>query len=145
MPSRTLVEAINDALGVALAEDERVLVLGEDVGRNGGVFRATDGLMERFGTDRVVDTPLAEAGIIGTSVGLAEYGMRPVAEIQFLGFTYQACAQLMAQAARARCFPIAAPVLASSAPRDRGGRPSTATFRASRQFSLRAWSDGTGS
>src|SRR5919199_1042200 len=102
MPSRTLVEAINDALGVALAEDERVLLLGEDVGRNGGVFRATDGLMERFGADRVVDTPLAEAGIIGTSVGLAEYGMRPVAEIQFLGFTYQACAQLMAQAARAR-------------------------------------------
>jgi len=102
MPNRTLVEAINDALAVALAEDERVLVLGEDVGRNGGVFRATDGLMERFGAERVVDTPLAEAGIIGTSVGLAEYGMRPVAEIQFLGFTYQACAQLMAQAARAR-------------------------------------------
>jgi pyruvate dehydrogenase E1 component beta subunit len=102
MPSRTLVEAINDALGVALAEDERVLVLGEDVGRNGGVFRATDGLMERFGAERVVDTPLAEAGIIGTSVGLAEYGMRPVAEIQFLGFTYQACAQLMAQTARVR-------------------------------------------
>jgi pyruvate dehydrogenase E1 component beta subunit len=102
MPSRTLVEAINDALAVALAEDERVLVLGEDVGRNGGVFRATDGLLERFGADRVVDTPLAEAGIIGTSVGLAEYGMRPVAEIQFLGFTYQACAQLLAQAARVR-------------------------------------------
>ena len=99
MPNRTLVEAINDALGVALAEDERVLVLGEDVGRNGGVFRATDGLIDRFGADRVVDTPLAEAGIIGTSIGLAEYGMRPVAEIQFLGFTYQACAQLMAQAA----------------------------------------------
>ena len=102
MPNRTLVEAINDALAVALAADDRVLVLGEDVGRNGGVFRATDGLMERFGAERVVDTPLAEAGIIGTSVGLAEYGMRPVAEIQFLGFTYQACAQLMAQAARVR-------------------------------------------
>jgi pyruvate/2-oxoglutarate/acetoin dehydrogenase E1 component len=102
MPNRTLVEAINDALAVALAADERVLVLGEDVGRNGGVFRATDGLMERFGAERVVDTPLAEAGIIGTSVGLAEYGMRPVAEIQFLGFAYQACAQLMAQAARVR-------------------------------------------
>ncbi len=102
MPSRTIVEAVNDALGVALAADERVLVLGEDVGRNGGVFRATDGLCERFGAERVVDTPLAEAGIVGTAVGLAAYGMRPVAEIQFLGFTYQAFAQLLAQAARVR-------------------------------------------
>lgn len=81
MPSRTIVEAVNDALGVALSEDDRVLVLGEDVGRNGGVFRATDGLFERFGAERVVDTPLSEAGIIGTSVGLAMYGLRPVAEI----------------------------------------------------------------
>ena len=76
MASRTLVEAVNDALATALASDERVVVLGEDVGRNGGVFRATDGLIERFGAERVVDTPLAEAGIIGTSIGLATYGMR---------------------------------------------------------------------
>ena len=86
MTQRNLVEAVNDALMVALSEDERVLVMGEDVGLNGGVFRATNGLIERFGKERVVDTPLAEAGIVGTAVGLAIYGMRPVAEIQFLGF-----------------------------------------------------------
>src|SRR5579885_575520 len=102
MPSRTIVEAVNDALGVALSEDDRVLVLGEDVGRNGGVFRATDGLFERFGAERVVDTPLSEAGIIGTSVGLAMYGLRPVAEIQFPGFSLEAFSQLLAQAARVR-------------------------------------------
>ena len=102
MASRTLVEAVNDALAVALAEDDRVMVMGEDVGRNGGVFRATDGLAGRFGDERVVDTPLAEAGIIGTAIGLATYGMRPVAEIQFLGFTYQAFSQLLTQAARVR-------------------------------------------
>jgi len=102
MASRTLVEAVNDALALALAEDDRVMVMGEDVGRNGGVFRATDGLAGRFGDERVVDTPLAEAGIIGTAIGLATYGMRPVAEIQFLGFTYQAFSQLLTQAARVR-------------------------------------------
>jgi len=102
MPNLTLVEAVNDALAVALEADERVLIMGEDVGRNGGVFRATDGLIDRFGDERVVDTPLAEAGIIGTAIGLASYGMRPVAEIQFLGFSYQAFAQLVAQAARTR-------------------------------------------
>ncbi len=102
MASRTLIEAIGDALSVAMAADERVLVMGEDVGRNGGVFRATDGLIDRFGEERVVDTPLAEAGIIGTAIGLAVYGMRPIAEIQFLGFSYQAFAQLVAQAARMR-------------------------------------------
>ncbi len=102
MASRTLIEAVGDAMGVAMAADERVLVMGEDVGRNGGVFRATDGLIDRFGEERVVDTPLAEAGIIGTAIGLAVYGMRPIAEIQFLGFSYQAFAQLVAQAARMR-------------------------------------------
>lgn len=100
--SRTIVEAVNEALSVALGDDERVMVLGEDVGRNGGVFRATDGLIDRYGPERVIDTPLSEAGIIGTSVGLAAYGMRPVAEIQFLGFTLQAFSQLLAQAARIR-------------------------------------------
>ncbi len=102
MTQRNVIEAINDALTIAMAEDERVLVLGEDVGRNGGVFRATDGLIERFGEERVVDTPLAEVGIVGTSIGLATYGMRPVAEIQFLGFSVQAFAQLLGQAARMR-------------------------------------------
>ncbi len=102
MTSRTLIEAIADAMTVALEDDDRVLILGEDVGRNGGVFRATDGLIERFGADRVVDTPLAEAGIIGAAIGLAEYGLRPIAEIQFLGFSYQGFAQLIAQAARVR-------------------------------------------
>jgi len=102
MTQRNVIEAINDALTLAMSADERVLVLGEDVGRNGGVFRATDGLIERFGEERVVDTPLAEAGIVGTSIGLAAYGMRPVAEIQFLGFSLQSFAQLLGQAARIR-------------------------------------------
>ena len=102
MTQRNIIEAINDALTVAMNGDERVLVLGQDVGRNGGVFRATDGLVERFGEERVVDTPLAEVGIVGTSIGLATYGMRPVAEIQFLGFSVQAFAQLLGQAARIR-------------------------------------------
>jgi pyruvate dehydrogenase E1 component beta subunit len=102
MTQRNLVEAVNDALTVALSEDERVMVMGEDVGFNGGVFRATNGLIERFGKERVVDTPLAEAGIVGTAVGLAVYGMRPVAEIQFLGFSMQSFAQLLLQAARIR-------------------------------------------
>lgn len=98
----TMVQAVRSALEHELARDERVLVLGEDVGRNGGVFRATDGLLERFGPDRVIDTPLAELGIIGTSVGLAASGLVPVAEIQFLGFAYQAFAEIAGQAARFR-------------------------------------------
>ncbi len=102
MAVKTLIEAITDAMAVAMDADDRVLVMGEDVGRNGGVFRATDGLIDRFGGDRVVDTPLAEAGIIGTAIGLAMYGLRPIAEIQFLGFSYQGFAQLVAQAARTR-------------------------------------------
>lgn len=102
MTQRNLIEAINDALKLAMGEDERVMVMGEDVGRNGGVFRATDGLIERFGEERVVDTPLAEAGIVGTAIGLATYGQRPIAEIQFLGFSVQAFAQILLQAARIR-------------------------------------------
>jgi pyruvate/2-oxoglutarate/acetoin dehydrogenase E1 component len=102
MASLNLLEAINDALGVAMAGDDRVLLMGEDVGRNGGVFRASNGLLDRFGADRVIDTPLAEAGIMGTAIGLATYGLRPIAEIQFLGFSYQAFAQLLLQASRMR-------------------------------------------
>lgn len=102
MTQRNVIEAIHDAMELAMSTDERVLVMGEDVGRNGGVFRATEGLIERFGEERVVDTPLAEAGIIGTAIGLALYDMRPIAEIQFLGFSVQAFAQLLLQAARIR-------------------------------------------
>jgi pyruvate dehydrogenase E1 component beta subunit len=102
MPVLTMVEAINQALGDEMERDRRVLILGQDVGRNGGVFRATDGLQRRFGAQRVVDTPLAEAVIVGASVGLAAGGMVPVAEIQFLGFSWQAFHQIAGQLARLR-------------------------------------------
>lgn len=98
----TLVEAVNLALARALEEDPQVLVLGEDVGVDGGVFRATDGLFERFGPDRVFDTPLSEAGIGGISVGLAAQAFRPVAEIQFMGFIYPVIDQLVNHASRLR-------------------------------------------
>ncbi len=97
-----LVQAINEGLRQALEEDERVLLLGEDIGKDGGVFRATDGLYEVFGEQRVLDTPLAESGIVGLAVGMAAYGLRPVAEIQFLGFLYSAVDQIFTHAARIR-------------------------------------------
>ncbi len=84
----TLVEAIQDGLYTEMSQDDSVVVLGEDVGKNGGVFRATDQLYEEFGEDRVIDTPLAEAGIVGASIGLAQTGMKPVPEMQFMGFMY---------------------------------------------------------
>ena len=96
----TLVEAVRTGLREEMARDESVLVLGEDVGRSGGVFRATEGLYEEFGDDRVIDTPLTETGIAGVSVGLAAAGLRPVAEIQFMGFVYSALEQLFTRAAR---------------------------------------------
>jgi pyruvate dehydrogenase E1 component beta subunit len=102
MSSITLVEAVNLALARALEEDERVVVLGEDVGLNGGVFRATAGLQARFGAERVADTPLAEGLIAGMAVGMAAEGLRPVAEIQFAGFAYTAIDQLLNHAARLR-------------------------------------------
>ena len=102
MSEINLVQAVNLALARAMQEDERVLVLGEDVGADGGVFRATDGLLARFGAGRVFDTPLAEAAIAGLSVGLAAQGFRPVAEIQFTGFIYPAIDQLANHAARLR-------------------------------------------
>ena len=102
MPEVTLVEAVKMALARALADDARVIVLGEDVGPDGGVFRATDGLYERFGSERVIDTPLAEAAIAGVAVGLAVEGMRPVAEIQFSGFAYPVLDQLISHASRLR-------------------------------------------
>jgi len=102
MPELTLVQAINLALAHEMAADERVLVLGEDVGINGGVFRATEGLQKRFGSSRVIDTPLAELLIAGMSVGLAVEGFRPVAEIQFTGFIYPTLDQIVNHASRLR-------------------------------------------
>jgi pyruvate dehydrogenase E1 component beta subunit len=101
-PDPSILEAIRMALFDEMGRDERVMVLGMDVGRLGGVFRVTRGLLERYGPDRVVDTPLAEAAIVGASLGLAIGGMVPVAEIQFLGFTHQAFHQIGPQLARYR-------------------------------------------
>lgn len=98
----TLVEAINDALHAAMDADDRVVVFGEDVAVSGGVFRATDGLLERFGDRRVVDTPLSEIAIVGAAVGLGVYGYRPVVEIQFSGFLPPAFDQLVTHASRVR-------------------------------------------
>ncbi len=98
----TLVDAINEALAQEMERDERVVCLGEDVGLNGGVFRVTDGLQKRFGDTRVIDTPLAESGIMGTAIGLAMGGMRPIPEIQFEGFLGPAYDQLVNHAARYR-------------------------------------------
>ncbi|UXD87783.1 alpha-ketoacid dehydrogenase subunit beta [Thalassolituus hydrocarboniclasticus] len=98
----TLVEAVNLALARALSEDPNVVLLGEDIGRNGGVFRATQGLQDRFGRERVMDTPLAETLIAGTAIGMASQGLKPVAEIQFMGFIFPAMEQLVTHAARLR-------------------------------------------
>jgi len=102
MAERLLVEAVNDALHVEMERDPSVLVMGEDVGRLGGVFRATSGLQERFGADRCVDTPLAEAGILGTAVGLCMAGWRPVCEMQYDAFSYPALDQLINHVGRYR-------------------------------------------
>jgi pyruvate dehydrogenase E1 component beta subunit len=101
-PELSILEAIRSALIEEMGRDERVMVLGMDVGQLGGVFRVTRGLMEKFGPDRVVDTPLAEGAIVGASLGLAIGGMVPVAEVQFLGFTHQAFHQIGPQLARYR-------------------------------------------
>ena len=98
----TLAQAINQALKDAMAEDDRVLVFGEDVGQLGGVFRVTDGLQDEYGEERVYDTPLAESGIIGTAIGLAMYGYRPVPEMQFDGFMYPAFEQTVSHLAKMR-------------------------------------------
>ena len=102
MAEATMVEAIRSTLKAEMECDERIIILGEDVGESGGVFRATDGLQQRFGIDRVVDTPLAESAIVGTAVGLAVSGLVPVAEIQFMGFTHNAFNQIVQQLARLR-------------------------------------------
>ncbi|MDY6761948.1 MAG: alpha-ketoacid dehydrogenase subunit beta [Candidatus Nanohaloarchaea archaeon] len=97
-----LVEAVRDALDTEMGRDEDVLVMGEDLGVDGGVFRATEGLLDEYGEDRVIDTPLSESGIVGTAVGLAVRGFRPVAEIQFMGFTYPAFDQVISHVSRIR-------------------------------------------
>jgi pyruvate dehydrogenase E1 component beta subunit len=98
----TLVQAVRDGLHDEMDRDDEVIVMGEDVGQNGGVFRATQGLYEEFGEDRVIDTPLAESGIVGTAIGMAAYGLKPVPEIQFMGFIYPAFDQIVSHAARLR-------------------------------------------
>ncbi len=100
MSTTTIAKAINAGLRAAMERDPKVLVMGEDVGRLGGVFRVTDGLQKDFGEDRVIDTPLAESGIIGTAIGLALRGYRPVCEIQFDGFIYPAFDQIVSQLAK---------------------------------------------
>jgi pyruvate dehydrogenase E1 component beta subunit len=102
MPKLNMVQAINLALREEMERDDRILVLGEDVGKDGGVFRATEGLFESFGAERVIDTPLAESVIVGAAIGMAVYGLKPVAEIQFMGFIYSAIDQIFSHAARVR-------------------------------------------
>lgn len=100
MAKKTYIQAITDGLDILLEEDEKTLIFGEDVGKNGGVFRTTVGLQEKYGIDRVFDTPLAESGIMGLAVGLSATGWRPVPEIQFMGFTFEAMDQIVGQIAR---------------------------------------------
>jgi 2-oxoisovalerate dehydrogenase E1 component beta subunit len=102
MPEKTLIEAVRDALTEEMQRDERVWVIGEDVGRKGGVFLATEGLSDRFGESRVLDSPLAESGIVGVAVGAALNGLIPVAEIQFADFIHPAFDQIVSEAARTR-------------------------------------------
>ena len=98
----TMIEALNSALALEMERDKRVVLLGQDIGKNGGVFRVTEHLQQKFGEERVFDTPLSESGIIGSSVGMAIYGLRPIAEIQFAGFLFICMNQLISQAARIR-------------------------------------------
>src|SRR5437764_5847060 len=102
MPDWNIIQAVNDALRVEMRRDPRVLVLGEDVGKFGGVFRATAGLYEEFGPDRVIDTPLAEGGIVGAAIGMSLYGLKPVPEIQFADFIFPAFDQIVIEMAKMR-------------------------------------------
>ncbi len=102
MNTLSLIQAVNQALSEEMDRNPEIVLLGEDIGVDGGVFRATDGLIQKFGESRVVDTPLSESGIVGTAIGMAAYGLRPVAEIQFMGFLYGAMEQLVSHAARLR-------------------------------------------
>lgn len=98
----TMVQALNQALSLEMERDSNVILMGEDVGIDGGVFRVSEGLLRKYGNSRVIDTPLAESGIIGSAIGMAAYGLRPIAEIQFMGFVYAAFNQILAHAARLR-------------------------------------------
>ncbi len=98
----TMIEALNSALALELERDQRIVLLGQDIGPNGGVFRVTEHLQRKFGEERVFDTPLSESAIIGSSIGMAIYGLRPIAEIQFAGFLFVCMNQLVSQAARIR-------------------------------------------
>ncbi|MEB3860010.1 MAG: alpha-ketoacid dehydrogenase subunit beta [Desulfurococcales archaeon] len=102
MPVMNMVQALNSALREEMRRDPRVVVLGEDVGRRGGVFLVTEGLINEFGEDRVIDTPLTELGIVGVAIGMAMYGLRPVAEIQFIDFVYEAFDQIVSNASKIR-------------------------------------------
>ncbi|WP_129044846.1 alpha-ketoacid dehydrogenase subunit beta [Companilactobacillus metriopterae] len=102
MAKKTYIQAITDALDIVLEDDPKTLVFGEDVGKNGGVFRTTQGLQDKYGEDRVFDTPLAESGIIGLATGLGLTGWRPIPEIQFMGFSFEAVDQIVGQLARMR-------------------------------------------
>jgi len=102
MATMTLIEAVNHTLHEEMERDDKVVVLGEDVGKKGGVFLATQGLWDKFGDDRVMDTPLAESGIIGTAIGMALYGLKPVPEIQFLDFIYPGFDQIVSELAKMR-------------------------------------------
>src|SRR5438874_6153608 len=102
MQAWNIIQAVNDALRIEMRRDPRVVVMGEDVGKFGGVFRATLGLIEEFGADRVIDTPLAEAGIIGAAIGMAMYGLKPVPEIQFSDFIFPAFDQIVNELAKMR-------------------------------------------
>jgi 2-oxoisovalerate dehydrogenase E1 component beta subunit len=102
MPTYNIIQAVNDALCGEMRRDANVVVLGEDVGKFGGVFRATQGLYDEFGADRVIDTPLAESGIIGTAVGMALYGLKPIPEIQFADFIFPAMDQILSEVAKYR-------------------------------------------
>ena len=101
MTELNMAQALNAALDRALA-DERVVLLGEDIGQTGGVFRVSDGLLEKHGPDRVIDTPVSEAGIVGAAYGMAVAGLRPIAEIQFMGFSYPAFDQIISHVSRIR-------------------------------------------
>jgi pyruvate/2-oxoglutarate/acetoin dehydrogenase E1 component len=102
MAQMTLLQAVNSAMDYEMGQDDRVLTFGEDVGKKGGVFLATEGLQEKYGEERCFDTPLSECGIIGTAIGMALYGLRPIPEIQFLDFIYPAFDQIVSEAAKMR-------------------------------------------
>ena len=102
MAQMNMIQALNSAMDVMMARDPSVVVMGEDVGRTGGVFRITDGLYQRYGSERVIDTPVAESAIVGVGLGMAIAGMRPVLELQFMGFSYPAYDQIINHVARIR-------------------------------------------